>query len=336
MANVSHSDVHERAIIIDAVSPLVRRRQYIDLYAKGGFTCVAATVAHGANAGGAVRDLGDWLRFIDGRPDLLLVRTAADIERAKRERKVGLVFHFQGTDQFENDLNLVEAYRALGVRMVQLTYNVKNRVGDGCEERTDAGLSRFGLALIERMNANGIVVDCAHTGTRTTMDAIEASAKPVVISHANARAVFSCARNITDELAKAVAHKGGVVGINAVPYFVVYPGRPTLDQLIAHVDHFVKVMGIDHVGLGFDYFDGQQPFADDATADRVWKEAVDSGRWDPANYPRPPHYYPEGLDTPAELRNLTKRLLERGYGAEDTTKILGGNWLRVFRAVWGG
>jgi membrane dipeptidase len=336
MASVSHEKVHERAIIIDAVSPLIRRRQYIDLYARGGFTCVAATVAHGTDAGGAVKDLGDWLRFMDSRADVILVRTAADIERAKREGKVGLVFHFQGTDQFENDLNLVEAYKALGVRMVQLTYNVKNRVGDGCEERTDAGLSRFGIALVERLNANGIVVDCAHTGLRTTMDAIEASTQPVIISHANARAVFPCARNIPDDLAKAIARKGGVVGINAVPYFVIYPGRPTLDQLIAHVDHFVKVMGIDHVGLGFDYFDGQQPFADDATADRIWKEAVDSGRWSPANYPRPPHYYPEGLDTPAELRNLTKRLLERGYSAEDTTKILGGNWLRVFRTVWGG
>jgi membrane dipeptidase len=335
MANPDPIEVHERAIIIDAVSPLVRRREYIDLYAKGGVTCVAATVAHGADAGGAVKNLGGWLRFLDGRADLLLVRTAADIERAKRERKVGLVFHFQGTDQFENDLNLVEAYRALGVRMVQLTYNVKNRVGDGCEERTDAGLSRFGLALIERLNANRIVIDCAHTGYRTTMEAIEASTSPVVISHANARAVFDTPRNIADDQARAIARKGGVVGVNAVPYFVVYPGRPTLDQLIAHVDHFVKVMGIDHVGLGFDYFDGQQPFADDTTADRIWKEAVDSWRWSPATYPRPPHYYPEGLDTPAELRNLTKRLLERGYSAADTAKILGGNWLRVFRTVWG-
>ena len=335
MSQANYADVHAEAIIIDGVSPLVRRRKYIDLYVQGGMTCVAATVAHSMPAGEAVKDLGDWLRFIDSRPDIILVRTARDIEDAKRTGKMGLLFHFQGTDQFENDVNLVEAYRALGVRMVQLTYNVKNRVGDGCEERTDAGLSRFGLALIERLNANGIVVDCSHTGYRTTMEAIEASTKPVVFSHANARAVFDTRRNIADDQAKAAARKGGLIGVNVVPYFVVARGRPTLDQFIAHIDHFIKVAGIDHVALGFDYFDGQQPFADDAEAERVWQAAVDSGRWDPATYPRPPHYYPEGLSTPAELRNLTRRLLERGYGVEDTKKILGGNWLRVFRAVWG-
>ena len=128
---------------------------------------------------------------------------------------------------------------------------------------------------------------------------------------------------------------GGFIGVDVAPYFVVRRGRPTLDQFIAHIDHWVKVAGIDHVGLGFDYFDGQQPFANDEEADRVWRAAVDSGRWNPDTYPRPPHYYPEGLSTPAELRNLTRRLLERGYSAGDTQKILGGNWMRVFRAVWG-
>jgi membrane dipeptidase len=335
MARTDPDLVHSRAIIVDGVSPLVRRRQYLSLYAAGGVTCVAATVAHGMAAGAAIKDLGDWLHFLDGRPDLMLARTAGDVERAKREGKLALVFHFQGTDQFEDDLHLVEAYRALGVRMVQLTYNVKNRVGDGCDERTDAGLSRFGVALVERLNANGIVVDCAHTGTRTTLDAIEVSSKPVVISHANARAILDTPRNITDDVARAIARAGGLVGVNVVPYFVVRSGRPTLDQLIAHVDHWVKVAGIDHVGLGFDYFDGQQPFATDEEAERVWQAAVDSGRWNPATYPKPPHYYPEGLSTPAELRNLTRRLLERGYSAADTEKILGANWLRVFRDVWG-
>ncbi len=335
MTNPDPNDVHASAIIVDGVSPLARRREYLRLYSEGGVTCVAVTVAHGMSAGEAVRDLGSWLRFIEGRPDLVLVRTAADVERAKRETRLGLVFHFQGTDPFEDDLNLVETYRALGVRMVQLTYNVKNRVGDGCDERTDAGLSRFGVALVERLNANGIIVDCAHTGYRTTMDAIEVSTKPVVFSHANARAILDTPRNITDGQAQAVARTGGFIGVNVVPYFVVRRGRPTLDEFIAHVDHWVKVAGIDHVGLGFDYFDGQQPFATDEEADRIWQAAVDSGRWNPETYPRPPHYYPEGLSTPAELRNLTRRLLERGYSAADTKKILGGNWMRVFRAVWG-
>jgi membrane dipeptidase len=334
MTSLDPKAVHASAIIVDGVSPLARRREYLRLYSDGGVTCVAVTVAHEMAAGEAAKELGGWLRFIDSRSDVALVRTAADVEQAKRGGTLGLVLHFQGTDQFEDDLDLVEAYRALGVRMVQLTYNVKNRVGDGCDERTDAGLSRFGVALIERLNANGIIVDCAHTGYRTTMDALEVSTKPVVFSHANARSLFDTPRNITDEQAQAVARTGGLIGVNVVPYFIARSARPTLDQFIAHIDHWVKIAGIDHVGLGLDYFDGQQPFATDEEADRIWAASVASGRWNPETYPRPPHYYPEGLSTPAELPNLTKQLLTRGYSAADTKKILGGNWMRVFRAVW--
>jgi len=334
MEDADFRKIHDEAVIIDGVSPLLRQRKYIDLYVKGGFTCVAPTVGGVEGAAATVKYLGDWLHFIDSRQDVLLVNRAADIERAKHEGRFGIIFHFQGTEPFEDDLNLVDVYAALGVRMVQLTYNVKNRVGDGCDERTDCGLSDFGLALIERLNANGIVVDCAHTGYRTTMETVEASKRPVVISHANARTVFDSIRNVSDEQARAVAKTGGVIGLNAVPYFVIGSGRPTLDHLLAHLDHFVHIAGVDHVALGFDYYEGQQPFATDEEADRLWRAFIDSGRWKAKTYPRPPHYYPEGLDTPAELRNFTKALLARGYSVSDTRRILGENWLRVFREVW--
>lgn len=327
--------VHKDAIVIDATAPLLQQRHYVDLYAKGGVTCVAPTVGGKESPGSAIMALGQWLRFIKDRSNLIHVRTTADIERAKAQGKLGILFHFQGTQPFERDLDLVEAYHALGVRMVMLCYNVRDYVGDGCEETTDSGLSRFGRRLVERLNENRIVVDVTHTGYRTTMEAMEVSKHPVVFSHSNAKALLDTKRNITDEQARAAARTGGLVGLTLVPYFIVRGRRPTLDDFVNHVEHFVNVAGIDHVGIGLDYWWGQQPFSSDADADANWQKFVNAGIWDPENYPKPPHHYPEGLYTPAEMPGLTAALLRRGFSVEDTQKILGRNWMRVFKAVWG-
>lgn len=327
--------LHDSAIVIDAVAPILQRRQYIDLFQAGGVTCVAPTVGGKETTGEATRKLGDWLHLLSQRDDLLHVTTAADIRRAKAEGKLGILFHFQGTQPFEQDLNLVDAFHALGVRMVMLTYNVKNYIGDGCEERTDAGLSRFGERFIKRLNEKRIVVDVTHTGYRTTMEAMEVSASPVVFSHSNAKAILDTSRGIADDQAKAAARSGGLVGVTMVPYFIARGGRPTLDQFIDHIDHYVRLIGIDHVGLGLDYYWGQQPFASDEEALAVWQAAIDAGIWEEANYPKPPHYYPEGVDTPAHLSGLTAGLLQRGYSAANIRQILGENWLRVFETVWG-
>jgi len=329
--------LHDEAIIIDGTAPLLKRPNYLDLYANGDITCVAPTVALGEEAGGATRALGSWLSQLARRPDLLLVRCAADIRRAKLERRLGSLFHFQGTSAIGEELDLVEAYEALGLLLVMLTYNARNAVGDGCEESDDAGLSRFGRRLVERLDANRIVVDVSHTGYRTTMEAIAASSRPVVFSHSNARALLDTSRNIADERARAAAATGGLVGLVACPYFIVRGRRPPMDDFIDQINHFADVAGIDQVGLGLDYWWAVQPFASDADAeaDSTWQRFVDAGWWNPAIYPRPPHYYPEGLDTPAQLGALTARLLRRGFTQADTCKIMGGNWLRVFDEVWG-
>jgi membrane dipeptidase len=240
----------------------------------------------------------------------------------------------QGTDAIEDNLDLVNLYRALGVGMVQLTYNVRNRVGDGCEERTDAGLSRFGIALIERLNSAKVIVDCSHTGLRTSLEAIEVSTAPVVLSHSNMASVHCSARNASKELIGAIARSGGIVGVVGFPAMVANTNRPSLDQFIAHIDAIVQHVGIAHVGLGIDFYAGQSGVSSDEEAIRGYEEAVRSGIWGAA-YPRPPHHYPTDMESPRMLRNLTSRLLTRGYGEEDVRKILGENWLRVMRAVWG-
>jgi membrane dipeptidase len=333
--SIDPRSVHEAAIVIDAVCPLLMEPRHLDLYRRGGATAVAPTVGGSESAGTALRTLGLWTRQINGSEDLTLVRRAADIDTAKRDGRLGIIFHFQGTDPIENDLDLVDAYKGIGVGIIQLTYNVKNRVGDGCEERTDAGLSRFGIDLVKRMNEARVVVDCSHTGFRTTMEAIETSTRPAVFSHAGAFSVHPSPRNITDEQIKAVAATGGLVGAVGFPAFVSASPRPSLDGFIRHIDHMVDLVGIDHVALGIDYFIGQHPIAPDHVAAALYKRLIDQGRWSAKTYPPPPYHFPAGIETPEGLPNLTRRLLERGYGVEDTKKIMGGNWLRLFREVWG-
>lgn len=328
--------IHREAIVIDAVCPLLNNPKHLELYRQGGLTAVAPTIGGFRPAGETLRNIGLWLRMIRERDDLALIRTAAEVERAKASGKLGIIMHFQGTEPLEDSLDLVDAYKELGVGIIQLSYNVKNRVGDGCEERTDAGLSRFGLQLIERMNKARVIVDCSHTGYRTTMEAIEASTAPVVFSHANPKAVHPSPRNIQDDQYKAVAATGGLVGIVGYPAFVSSSPKPTIDEFINHIEYAVKLIGIDHVGLGIDYFEGMDPISPLQVAQERYAAFIESGAWSPKSYPPPPYHYPEGIETPATFQNLTTGLIRRGYGADDIRKLLGGNWVRVYRAVWGG
>lgn len=328
--------LHRDAIIIDATCPLVRVAKYVDWYREGGATAIAPTITGvTGNARTGFAMIGGWHRFARERGDAIIVNTAADIERAKTQGKLGLILHCQGTAIIEDDLDLVDAYHACGLRVVQLCYNRKNLVGDGASERTDAGLSHFGVALIERLNALGILVDCSHTGHRTRLDAIECSNAPVIVSHANARAVHDNRRNITDDLIRKIAASGGVVGTVGFPGFLTARGQPTLDRFIDDLAYKADLVGIDHVGIGIDYYEGQHPVETLEVARARYESRLASGQWRPDEYPPPPYYYPEGIETPQTLQRLTERLLERGFSELDIRKIWGLNWMRVYRAVWG-
>ena len=327
--------LHREAIVIDGTCPLLRRKEFVDWYIEGGVSACAPTVGSTASAEDTLRILGSWHRLIATRTDLMLVERAEQIAAAKASGRLGLVFHFQGADPIENDLNLVEAYGALGLRMVQLAYNIRNRVGDGCEEAGNAGLSRFGRDLITRLNENRIIVDGSHTGRRTTLEAIEASSRPFVFSHANAHAVHPCPRNITDDQIRAAAASGGLVGINGFPAFLGSSPTPQMADFLRHLDHVVELVGIDHAALGIDYYEGMHPVADATEADKMYREQLAQRRWSADVYPPPPHHYPAGMETPRTLPNLTAGLLAHGYNAGEVRKVLGENWLRVMCAVWG-
>lgn len=161
------------------------------------------------------------------------------------EGKLGVLFHFQGTLAFEDDINTIELYHRLGLRMCQLCYNTQDLVGCGCAVEKDKGLTDFGRKAIIEMNRLGIVVDCAHTGYQTTMDAIAVSQKPVIVSHGNASRVCDSKRNLLDDIITAIAWNGGVIGIKGYPAFVADKVSPSLEGFIDHIDYMVQKVGIN-------------------------------------------------------------------------------------------
>jgi len=331
---------HEDLIVIDQCMPLwfdgaARPPMFFDRLKAGGYTAFACTIGGARNASATFREIGGWLEYIRQNDDLILVRKAADIERAKREKKLGVIFDFQGTEPLEDSLDLVDAFKATGVGVIQLAYNARNRFASGSEEEVDTGLSRLGKRLVKRLNDARVIVDCAHTGKRSTLDAIEHSERTVIISHANCKAVLDISRNITDEEIKAIAGNGGVVGALSYPPFVAKPQQPTIDDYINHIDHIANLVGIDHVGIALDYFYYQSPWVSEEVQVALWTQMVQKGAWDPEQYTRPPYVYPLGMETPDKIGNITVRLGERGYRADDIRKIMGGNWMRIYREVWG-
>lgn len=275
---------------------------------------------------GALYDLARTYEFIHRDDRLSLVLSVADIRSAKEKRRLGVVLQFQGTEPLAYEPALVEAYWRLGVRVVQLAYNRRGPVCDGCEEPVDGGLSRLGRRVVAELNRVGIAVDVSHTGVRSALDAIECSSAPVIASHSNALNVHPNSRNLCDEVIRAIARSGGVIGANGFPSFVSSAKQPTLDQYIDHMAYVGELVGVEHVAVGLDYWSGTE-------AD--YRELVESGTWNADNYPPPPWPYPAGLGDASSLPSLTERLLERGFSEADVRGILGENWLRAWAQIWG-
>jgi membrane dipeptidase len=254
----------------------------------------------------ALRLIDAFYQALDGNPDtLLLATTAADVERAKAEGKVSGVLSLEGAEALEGDLAMLRTFYRLGLRALGLTWNFRNRAADGLAEiRTGGGLTEFGAALVREANRLGVILDVAHLAPAGVRDVLELSEAPVVASHANARALCDHPRNLTDEQLDGIAASGGLVAVTYVPAFLASPPEDaSLEQVLDHVDYIVKAIGVDHVGLGsdFDGFDGVLP----------------------------------GLEDVLHLPALTAGLVARGYSDEKVGKILGGNYLRVFRQVAG-
>jgi membrane dipeptidase len=336
MEDCSGLEIYREAIGIDMACPLASYKDCFELWIRGGATSIAVTVTEEIedDIAPAIQKTAAWLQRIEsGSHRLLLVRSVEDIYRAKREDRLGIMMAFQNTRMLGKDLNMIRVYYQLGARVIQLCYNTRNDVGDGCAERTDAGLSIFGESAIREMERVGIAVDLSHTGYRTTMEAMEVCTKPPIFSHSNAKALCDSRRNITDDQIRSIARKGGVIGLTGYPGFL---GRrhPSMNDLLDHADHIIKVAGIDHVGLGIDYYEGMAGIADPKEARELYDRFIAAGTWAKEEYPPPPWHYPQGIDRPDTLYNIGESMKKRGYSRDNMRQLLGGNWVRVLGETW--
>jgi membrane dipeptidase len=283
------------------------------------------------------KDVAIKQNVINANPDrLILVRTAADILKAKREKKFAVLFGTQDTAMVGPDLDRLAQLKKDGVMTVQLTYNNRNLSGDGALEPANAGLSKLGRATIERIEAEKLLLDLSHGGARTMAEAAAHAKRPLVISHTAARALTDHPRNSADDTMKAVADKGGVIGVYWMP-FLTPDSHPKGEDLLRHVDHIAKVVGEDHIGIGTD--NGVLPLVlDEATKERMKKwqlQRIAQGIAAPGEavgvYP-----YLADYNSIDRYRRFVGDLARRGWSQARLEKLMGGNFLRVYRDAWGG
>lgn len=299
-----------------------------------GITAVNLTVSSAPNVADTFRDMGYWERELQAHPDVLMkIYSVADLRRAKETRRLGLIYGFQNASMLEGDASNLDVFQRFGVRIIQLTYNDRNLLGDGCLEPANAGLSRHGRDVVARMNELRMLVDLSHCGLQTTADGIATSSRPVAITHSGCRGVFDHPRSKSDDILRLLANKGGVIGIYMMP-FINAQGQPMAADLVKQIEYAVKVCGEDHVGIGSDL--SITPHVVNAEYEAKHRRFVEGRKVRGIAAPREEDFmFVKDLNLPRRLEMIADQLQSRGHSAARIEKIIGANWLRLFGEVWG-
>jgi membrane dipeptidase len=334
----------EAALVRDLQTSDEARALYLDMWRKSGVTVACGTFSGGHKLSvafeSAARKIANAQAIVAAcEADMLIVRKAADIEQAHADGKYGILIDFQNTVPFADEIDRVDLFHGLGLRMVQLTYNLQNLVADGCTEAYQSGLTYFGREIVGRLNELNILVDVSHCSEQTGWDAMEVSTAPVIVSHSTSKAIAYHDRGKTDELARAIAEQGGYFGVVVVPGFVRDTPGATLADFVRHVAHLIDVCGIDHVGIGTDKA-GPGPstsslveYPDGMRVSLPWEFNWSGFR--NQEHRLTDEYSMEGFESLGDWPNVTVALAEAGFDEEELRKLLGLNYLRVFREVVG-
>ena len=325
--------LHKESIVINALDSTHIEEFGVEHYenmARGGVTAVNKTVALRENFLEAMSGLARWYAEIGvvGWDRFRVVLNGADVLACKRDGHVGLILGTQNSKLVDDNLANLDILHRVGIRIVQLSYNRRNSAANGCAEEKDEGLSRFGKDLVSALNDKNIVVDLSHVGHRSAMEAATISRAPVIASHSSMRSLCDNWRNIRDELVQAIAEREGVVGIAALSNFLrddAHERGSAVEDYLDHVDYAVKLVGWEHVGVGLDIGHGRTQEHIDQIM-RVYPEF---------KFPRRENYWAREIQQIDGFPHITAGLVRRGYTPEQVRGVVGGNFLRVFQAVWG-
>ncbi len=284
-----------------------------------------------------IHDLGMRLCDLAHQDFVFHATRVDDILRAHHEGRVAWIASLEGAAMIENELDRIDVLYGLGVRAMGITYSESNALGSGLREPRDGGLTVFGRRAVERMNRVGMLIDCSHCGDRTTLDVIEASEQPIVLSHIGARALWNSRRLAPDDVLEACAAKGGVIGVEAAPHTTITRDHPrhSLESVMAHFEYIAGRVGIDHVTFGPDTLYGDHVGLHDVYAAALSIRESQSGGAGSGGPGFDKVEYVAGLENPTEgSKNIVRWLVKRGYSDDDIAKAMGGNALRVLRQVW--
>ena len=325
---------HEEIFVFDGLAiAYVLEDRYTERCLAGGVNAANVTFALEESWDEVLRRVESYLTTIEKSPNLKFCLTADDLLVAREQGKLGIVFGTQGASMLEDQLWRLEFLVRLGLRILGLAYTTANAFGDGCGEKRDAGLSYLGEELVELANRLPIMIDLSHCGHRTRAETT-AIARAPVCTHSNADGLRPNGRNTTDDTVKAMAEKGGMIGVCGLPQSLA-DETPTLDDLLDHVDHLTKLVGTESVGIGLDYVEkyAEQENVVAPPSVVTWRTRRPDIFGPLSSFGR--QSYPIGVETVAKLPNLTQGLLDRGYDRDATAAIMGGNWLRAFRRFCG-
>jgi microsomal dipeptidase-like Zn-dependent dipeptidase len=298
---------------------------------EGGVDAVQATICYHEDFRETVEEIVDWNRRFERHGELIFLgRTAADVERARATGRTAIFFGLQNASAIEDDIGLVEVLHTLGVRFMQLTYNNQSLLGSGCYEAEDTGITRMGREVIAEMNRVGMAIDMSHSGERSTREAIDLSARPIAITHANPASWHNVKRNKSDALLEALAARGGMLGLSLYPHHLRDGSDCRLETFTTMVARLADHIGVDHIGIGSDLCQDQPDSVVAWMRNGRWTKGEASIGLGAAVFPPQPAWFRDNRD----FANIRAGLLAQGFAPEDAAKIMGGNWYRFYMGAF--
>ena len=293
---------------------------------------VHATVVYHENFSEFKKNMEIWNIHFQNYKELIFPgKTSDDIEKANNENKTAIFFGFQNCSPIEDDIGLIEEIYKMGIRFMQLTYNNQSLLATGCYEENDSGVTRMGKEVIKEMNRLGIVVDMSHSAEKSTLDAIKISSKPIAITHANPSFWFAAKRNKSNEVLKALADSGGMIGLSLYPHHLKDKSNCTLESFCEMAAKTAELIGVEHIGIGSDLCIGHPDTVVEWMRNGKWTKTKDYGEGSSsdANFPRQPMWFEDARG----FKNLESGLKKVGFKDTEVNDILGNNWYNFYRGI---
>lgn len=325
---MNSADLHRELTVVDGLVVANFGRAIFEDMRRGGLTAANCTCSIWEGFRATMDNVARWKGWFREHSDLITqVTTSADIARAKREGKTGIILGWQNLTGIEDQIGYLQLFKELGVGIMQIAYNTQNLVGTGCYESRDGGLSDFGHEVIAEMNRLGILCDLSHVGAKTSEDVIKASKKPVAYTHCLPGALKAHPRNKSDEQLRFIVERGGFVGVTMFPPFLRRGTESTVDDYVEAIEYVIKLCGEDQVGFGTDFTQGyDRKFFEWITHDKGYaRKLTEFGEI----------VNPAGIREIKDYPNLTAAMQKRGWKESRIRKVMGENWVRLLKDVWG-